>query len=269
MKILVFMSDNRPLTTSNPQYNTYAAYINFMYCKIHGYKFIYYQPYFKDPLDTSVNVCLDPNTGERRHASWAKLLATQLAMEEDVDYVVYIDSDCIFRNFKKGLEDYTKEEDIVFFSNAPWHPTLPCAGFFLCKVRKSNYEFIRDWYNFKNPNTQSKEWLDVMTFTSKYNKSMWNLGKYWEQDTLWLLCNNQDTKIIVVNEVSLREYDGQYLRHISHDENLLRMPYFKTVVEFLEAQGCPSLDKSLQYIDCRPFDASNSNESTLKFIQPA
>ena len=104
------MSDNRPLsqTMEKAEYNSLTAVINNEYCKKWKYNFIYYKPYFKEQKELLLYNCIDPNTNETRHAAWAKLLSTSLVLNLDYDYVVYIDSDCIFKNFDLSLEEFIK-----------------------------------------------------------------------------------------------------------------------------------------------------------------
>ena len=98
MKICVFMSDNRLLSNdiNNANYNSLTASINYEYCKKYNYNFLYYRPYLDNKEIIDLYNCPDPNSSELRHAAWSKLLSTQLALQLDYDYIVYIDSDCIF-----------------------------------------------------------------------------------------------------------------------------------------------------------------------------
>ena len=110
MKICVFMSDNRPLAPNfeKADYNSLAASINYEYCKLYGYDFIYYRPYLKDPSVTVLYNCLDPN-GEERHASWSKLLSTTKVLEGGDDYVVYVNdvnNPSAINGFRTGMNWY-------------------------------------------------------------------------------------------------------------------------------------------------------------------
>lgn len=138
MNILVFMSDNRPISKTKEcaEYNSLVAYINFIYYKEKGYDFIYYQPYLNDDKKIELYNCIDYNTGNCRHASWSKLLSSQKALKEHYEYVVYIDYDCIFHNIEQRIEmfiDKSKQNEMVFFNNAPWNYDLPCCGFYIIK----------------------------------------------------------------------------------------------------------------------------------------
>ena len=44
-------------------------------------------------------MCKDPNTGEKRHVAWAKIIATLNHLKKnDCDYVIYIDTDAFLLN---------------------------------------------------------------------------------------------------------------------------------------------------------------------------
>jgi hypothetical protein len=198
MKILMFMCDNRIL---KEDYYTLATAINSEYCKKYNYDFIYYRPFLKD---NSVFNCKNPITGKLRHAAWSKLLATQKALKLDYDYVVYIDTDCIIKDFDKRLETLACDK-IIFLSNKPWGEDLPCSGFFMVPVNDYYRDFFTSWYNVDIPNK--------------------DINHPWEQDALWKIYNNYKFKI--VNEWSFKEYTGQFIRHVCHCESKNRLPYFQ------------------------------------------
>lgn len=213
MKILVFLSDNRLLSTDihSAEYNSLVAAINYQYCKKHGYDYIYYRPYL-NKNDIILNNCLDPNSGVPRHASWSKLLSTMNALELNYDYVVYIDTDCIFKDFNKSLEDFIQpySQDIIFLNNKPWGGHLPCAGFYVCKVNDYTRKFIKCWYNYSIPEK--------------------NTEHAWEQDALWKIFKQYNVAI-VYSEMMFRNESGQFLRHVASHEKYNRLPYFKKFIQ--------------------------------------
>jgi len=158
-RFLVLMSDNRPLTSdiNLASYNSLAVAINYEYCKKHGYDFKYYIPYLNShPLLIS----LDPVTGKLRHAAWTKLLSVLHDIDSDYDYIVYIDSDCIFKDFDMTLDKFMSDHssyNLVFLCNKPFsNPQAPCSGFFIVKVCEESKKILKDWYCFdfagrKNP----------------------------------------------------------------------------------------------------------------------
>jgi hypothetical protein len=240
MKFLVFMSDNRSIDSNiqTAQYNSLVAYINKAYCNAHSYDFVYIRPFYKNPESESLNVCKDSD-GKFRHASWAKLLATQHCHNTmSYDYMVYIDSDCIFKNFEVSLESVVTNPlyeniNIIFASNLPWHK-LPCAGFFIVKVNDEIKHFIEYWYTYKLPAYDSFEWKNTLTMAKKHNSYDWHPDTHWEQDTLWcMIANNTSIPYKLLEEISFQENNTQFLRHICHIESSTRQPYFRTFVEKL------------------------------------
>ena len=212
MKILVFMSDNRCLgiDINTAEYNALSACINAEYCKKHGYDFIYYRPYLTSPSIVEINNCLDPKSGDPRHSSWSKLLSASLAIEKSYDYIVYIDSDCIFKNFNSTLESFIQPhtEDILFLNDRPFDDKKPCAGFFICKVTDHSKKFLRDWYSVDLPNN--------------------NTAHPWEQAALYTLYKNYSVKVI--DGYMFVEHEGQLLRHIGTHDGENRVPYFKSFI---------------------------------------
>lgn len=214
-KILVFMSDNRPLDKDfdTAGYNSLVAAINYEYCKKHNYDFVYYVPHLDE--SNSLYNCLDPKTNEPRHASWSKLLSTQRALDLPYDYVVYIDSDCIFYNDDVLLEDIIlprKDKSMLFFNDKPFSNHKPCAGFYICKTNSNSKQFIRDWYDVNMPNK--------------------NKDHAWEQSALHYLLYKEKhpftNEIGIVDSWMFKEDSEQYLRHIgSFDKEVQRIPFFK------------------------------------------
>lgn len=214
MKILVCMSDNRRL---GADYNSLAAAINAAYCKAQGYDFRYYRPYLNDRAEEPLYNCLDAK-GRLRHASWSKLLSMQRALDlpGGYDYVVYIDSDCIFKDWSRRIEDMIKPgSDILVATDAPFHPEQPCAGFFILKVGATALRFLKDWYGVDMPRR--------------------NKGRYWEQSALWSFFKSRPELALIDNCNFFKEGGpDQCLRHIASFQKGLRIPYFR---DFLAAKG--------------------------------
>ena len=208
------MSDNRPLESNIniSAYNSLVASINYEYCKKHNYDFIYYRPYLSDINIIDINNCIDPNTNNPRHSAWSKILSTKLALQLSYDYIVYIDSDCIFKNTEQTIEPfiepYTKS-DVIFLNNKPWGDDLPCSGFYICKVCDTTKQFINDWYNVNIPE--------------------YNIKHIWEQAALWEIYSKYN--IAIVDSWMFKEVDGQYLRHVGSTEHNIRIPYFLDTIK--------------------------------------
>lgn len=262
MKIAVFISDNRSLDSNKEtcQYNACASYINAIYCLGHKYHFYYFKP-----LGNDIFVCRDPNTGEKRHASWAKILSAYLLLTSKYnhyDYVVCIDSDCVFKNIHKPLESIIAafpNHDIITANNAPYHSHLPCCAFFICKNTEWTRQFLQTWYMYKNPSSDSEEWKHVLTNAKQtYAIPEFKLGSYWEQDTLWLLLQNPEiaARIHILDEpIMFAETTDQYLIHISHERHTLRKSYLLGYTEHLETQTKQSFETILSIIPVIEYDA--------------
>jgi hypothetical protein len=213
MRILVFISDNRPLSQDyeTADYNSLVTAINAEYCKRHDYDFLYFKPFLNSKDESRLFNCLDPNTNEPRHAAWSKLLSTSKALEMGYDYVVYIDSDCIFRTFSKRIEEviHTNPSDIIFVNDKPWFPHMPCSGFFICKTTDYAKHFLKDWYNVNIPDK--------------------NTNHAWEQSGLWQIFSLY--KIAIWDSMTFYEEYGQFLRHVTAEFKNDRISYFKNFIE--------------------------------------
>jgi hypothetical protein len=214
MKVLIFMSDNRPVSTKleSAEYNSLSAAINYEYSKKHGYDFIYYRPYLHNTSVIELYNCLNPNSKETRHAAWSKLLSSQKALESPYDYVVYLDSDCIFYNHSLKLEDYIKpylDKSILFLNDYPFSKENPCSGFYICKVNDISKGFFKEWYSYNLPEKDKEH--------------------AWEQNALYKLLPRDFIQII--DDVMFEEKEGQYIRHIGTHDGGNRVPIFKGFIE--------------------------------------
>jgi len=238
VSILVFMSDNRKLEANfdDANYHTLCSVINYHYCKKHGYDFKYYRPYKGDKWDIQINNCTDPNSGEPRHAAWSKLLSTQIALDQHYDFIVYIDSDCIFKDLERRIEDIIQmfsHNDIIFLNDKPDFPEKPNTGFFICKNNANTKKLIKNWYN--------------LSISKK------NTGFAWEQSAFWEIYKSYNVGIY--DSMFLEEEVGQYLRHIHHGFNEMRLPYFK---KFIKTNNINFENVSL--IDCNIYDTNSITE---------
>jgi lipopolysaccharide biosynthesis glycosyltransferase len=241
-KILVIMIDNRKLSQEyDPQsFWSNSALINKKYCDKFGYDFKYISPYYKTNTNDLYS-CIDINTHELRHSSWSKIPVVINMLDKKYEYIVYIDSDCIFKNFDISIEEKIqqyKDSSRIFQSNYPWHPELPCAGFFILKNILENVTFLNKWYTYKIPAYDSAEWQNTLQMSQKTSSYNWSPGKHWEQDALWsLLANKQCSVTVDISEVALEEKSGQYLRHVSSVESNMRNQYFAKIFKEMIANN--------------------------------
>jgi hypothetical protein len=266
------MSDNRPLNANKSEcdYNSYTAYINTIYCLAYKYDFFYFQPFTSERAEHDLYVCTDPHTGEKRHVAWAKLLAMIMLCDRNYDYVVYIDSDCVFLNIHKSLESiiesYPPDKEFIIANNSPYHPHLPCSAFIICKNSEFSRVFLRHWYTFKNPASDSDIWRQVIEFANRsYKTPLFTIGTYWEQDTLWILLQNPEiaSHIQLLSEtIMVKDTPGQFLLHVSHERHEKRKPYFLGYVEHLESQISHNFEKIISMIPIIQFDISSIDMNT-------
>ena len=216
MKILVIMSDNRKLckTLDGADYNSLTACLNYSYCKAQGYDFTYYQPFLDHKDDGNMNNCIDPNDGSPRYPAWAKILSMQKALSLPYDYIVYTDSDCIFKDTDQRIEETLinmcpATSDIIAIGSRPYSIELPCSGFFICRNTDTSKRFIQDVYNQYIPQH--------------------NLCHEWEQSAFRAIY--KDYGVFVLDQVWFGEQDGQFLRHVDSstrkgDNHSCRINYF-------------------------------------------
>lgn len=229
-KVLILMTDSRPLCNNLDiaDYNSLVACINYKYAERHNYKFLYMNPKNRNvsgnrPGSRGGLNCASLS-GNPRHSSWSKILSTikTIINYSDYDFLIYIDSDCIFNNFDMNVIDYLTfsknindkkldlTKDIFFLNNNPFNPDLPCAGFYIAKINKNVLEFMKLWY-----------------FNEDYPNN--DIFHPWEQNVLFHSIHNDNTlntKYEVINDWMFRELEGQYLRHIGSEECFNRLPTF-------------------------------------------
>ena len=214
MKFLVIMSDNRKLESNDnlADYNSIVAAINYEYCKKYNYDFKYFIPYLTGSTDP-LNISLDPVTGKLRHCAWAKILSTIYEFNSGYDYIVYIDSDCIFKNFDISLETFIKDYlsyDLIFLNNKPYmHPECPCSGFYIVKVCNGSKKILEDWYCFN--------------FAGRINVARF------EQGAMFYMYKSLNIKVLDL--WMLNEEPGQFLRHVCSKVACKRLKYFKEVLK--------------------------------------
>lgn len=211
MRVLVFMSDNRPLSDNidTAEYNSLVAAINAEYCRRHGYRFIYYRPYLHEHSIDIYN-CRDPKNNAPRHAAWSKLLSTQKALSEDVDYVVYIDSDCIFKQDKPLDFILPVEEDMTITNDHPFYDDRPCSAFYILKVNDASRQIVREWWHKHTPSR--------------------NVKPTWEQFALYRVWKKHRVRLID-NGSFFCESPDQFLRHVAYFAGHNRVQYFRNFIE--------------------------------------
>jgi hypothetical protein len=263
------MSDSRSLESDKGSagYHSLAAFINAAYARRWGYDFIYIRTP-EMPVTASISdfvrvttslgrrllkggfrsptqertCCYNAKLREPRCGSFAKLVAMRDAVAMPYDTIVYIDSDCVFRDHERSVEDFTShcpvhrgvpfdQARIGFLRNIPWTPDLPCAGFFIARNGPETRALLRKWWDYPNPEH---------AFQHDF-----------EQSSLREIYPEVSSQICVWDAIFFQEQEGQWLRHVSSDQRELRMPYFSRMVEALESSLNEDFSTVMSKIDQR------------------
>lgn len=222
--ILVIMSDNRDIVNDfhDCNYNTLTALINYRYCQKNNYAFKYFRPH--DNGNFSVNNCYSVS-GRLRHSAWAKLLSTMKAMLEykEYDYIVYIDSDCIFNNFSATIPGHYKnleimnngsidKSNVLFANDKPWYPESPCSGYYILKNNDKSFAIFKEWYSI---DTQESEYFNL-----NHCYEQWGVYRMFES-------KRKEELLMINDDMFLDSHAGQFLRHIATPQDRKRIPFFK------------------------------------------
>ncbi len=221
------MVDNRDLIDEfeSANYVSLAVAINYLYSKKYGYDFLYYKTKNIREIENTKNsaVAFNYTLKQYRGAPWAKLPASYNALKKNYDLIVYIDSDCVFRNFSLSVTDFiaktknihgnVESKDFVFLNNKPWHTNRPCSGFYIIKPSEASEHLLRTWWNLPN---------------EKYN-----FKHDYEQRSLFLIFKDFDDTIEIKDQWMFKPAPHQYLRHIGSHEGEKRVPTFKRILKDL------------------------------------
>ena len=243
---LVIMVDSRRLNNFNDldkaNYNELSCIINSSYCFKHNYAFKYLR------INSYLNNWFDSGNGinsysyhhkETRSSSWCKLLAIAQEMNLKYDYIIYIDSDCIFKNHNIKLDSYIEKlkiskKEILMFADKPYHNDLPTAGFIIIKNNKEALKVINSWWNNKS-NFGYKHPFEQHSLQDFYNKKNINIT----------------SKILLLNEWQFKlESKDQFLIHLNSEDDYLRIPFFKYFVKHNKILHNP---KFKNYLDAKLF----------------
>ena len=184
-KIAIITSDNRDLKFDNKK-NTYVelcALINLNYAIKNRCDFFFFKIIddFNSKYLEKKEALTSYSTFARscKAASWVKLLTIYSSLSLKYEYIIYLDSDCIFNNQKIILDKIIrllKKKQMLFYSDKPWNMNLPNCGFILIRNSYFNKNFIRNWwkkFSFKNlthPYEQfwlQKLWLNNPEFVKR------------------------------------------------------------------------------------------------------
>ena len=170
--------------------------------------------------------CYNYTLDQYRAASWGKLVSLKYALTLGYDYLVYIDSDCVFVDHSTSIENFIERTPVQvgnpfpkscigFLKNTPYEDDLPCAGFIVVKNCAASLSFLKEWWDFPN---ESK-----------------NFDHPYEQSSLHGLFRDNMEQLCVWDSIFFLEKEGQFLRHINIPE--LRQPYLTRVVDELQTSA--------------------------------
>jgi hypothetical protein len=205
-KTIVTMVDNRPPDHSFIRYSSAVAQ---HYADSHGYDFLYQMvpSLGAEPLQACLSV-----RGNPRHVAWAKLLAVFQLLSRGYEQICYIDTDVMFTDIRRGIRDFvqgtplswgSRNGDVLFLNNKPYgcvdDNDMPCSGVILIKSGEFARDFLGTWYELEIPKH--------------------DLGHPWEQNALWELFRNYPRGIGVFDSWMFRDEEGQWVRHVPHDQD--------------------------------------------------
>ena len=184
-KIAIITSDNRDVKF-NDKKNNYvelSALINLNYAIRNKCDFFFYK--IVDDFNIKYLNKKETLTSYSRlarsckAASWVKLLTIYSTLNLNYEYIIYLDSDCIFNNQKITINQIVrllKKKQMLFYSDKPWNINLPNCGFILLKNSYFNKSFIKKWWqtfslkNLTHPYEQfwlQKFWLNNLKIVKK------------------------------------------------------------------------------------------------------
>jgi hypothetical protein len=209
-KIAIITSDNRDVKFNNKKNNyvELSALINLNYAIRNKCDFFF----FKIIDDFNINYLNKKETLSSysrlarscKAASWVKLLTIYSALKLNYEYIIYLDSDCIFNNQKININQIIrllKKKQMLFYSDKPWNINLPNCGFILLKNSYFNKSFIKSWW----------QTFSLKNLTHPYEQ-FW-LQKFW-------LNNSKLVKkkiILLPDEICRLKNNKQFIFHMTSD----------------------------------------------------
>ena len=157
-KVHIMSFDSRPIRSGDFGLPTVTAAANLFYSRVLGADFAAYYAPPADPRNPRTSAaCTNSRHGTQRSPPWCKLLAVWLALRSrpHTDYIVFIDSDAVFRrtnastisrHVEKLSSDLAGDAVIGFLWNPPTHG-LPSTGYFFLKRSQDLLKFLWLWWN--------------------------------------------------------------------------------------------------------------------------
>jgi hypothetical protein len=252
----VIMGDDRAVITgehAKKSYSSLAYEINRRFCEKKGWDFRY-EKYALPQRPWGVWQGYSREASEHRAPTWIKLLAVHSALQRNHDYVIWIDSDCIFYNHDRSWDAILGEFSnpmlhLIGWLDNPFHSDKFCAGFFI--VRNS---------------MEVRNMLKTIWLTS--SKFSWAFP--YEQHALnaFLAKSSSAFSLFLDEPMFELKSPNQYILHVAGFEHQRRVPSF---LEWFEDHGFSPLPlKTEEFVfedlDVDAYDEMLSN-SPLRLSQ--
>ena len=164
--ITIMQTDNRPISSllNGSEYISFTVINNYLYAMKHEYNFIYY--HWNTPNHSKSHENMHSKTKYQhicggRAAPWCKILSLRDAVSNSKpnDCTLMIDSDVVFRDYNRSLEDYLNQIEIgaknaTIFAHGSGatgdgknHMDGTCTGLILAKSTQKTKEIIEFWRN--------------------------------------------------------------------------------------------------------------------------
>lgn len=127
-----------------------------------------------------------------RHPAWDKILAVKETLP-NYDYVIWVDSDCIFKNFETKIEDIILDGYSGFFGKDPIDGIYVNTGVFILKNDKWSFDLL------------SKVWETHGKFYEDINIHSYNDWPY-EQGPICKILKNNDVNHYIVPDYILNSH---------------------------------------------------------------
>jgi hypothetical protein len=215
-KVCVVMGDDRHVLTGEPAFRSYpslAYEINRLFCESRSWDFRY-ERYQLPSRPWGRLSAFAHKPRQHRAASWIKLLAVYKVLELGYDFVVWIDSDCIFydhdANWDSILENFD-QSDLQFLSwvDRPFFTDQFCAGFFVVRNSDIVRRMLVDLWN--DPSEYSWKHVFEQSALNRFFKS---------KPSEWSL--------IIDEPMFQLEEPSQKLLHIASFDHEQRVPTFQS-----------------------------------------
>lgn len=225
-KVCVVMGDDRAVITGDRAKNSYSslAYeINRRFCEKNGWDFRY-ERYVLPKRPWGVWQGYSRVACEHRAPTWIKLLAVHSSLQRDYDYVIWIDSDCIFYNHDRSWDSILgKFSDpllhLIGWMDKPFHADKFCAGFFIVR----NSQEVR--------NMLKTVWLSSSRFSWAFPYEQHELNAF--------LAKSSSSFSLFLDEPMFElKSPNQYVLHVAGFEHQKRVPSF---LKWFDDHGFPPL----------------------------